>query len=128
MLCVSVNGRNDEFIETLRNVNPAPLHFSVDAVTGVEETAGVFPNLNAKYEEDADEVLQKFAMRAKKRIPGTEDEISAQAPQREMTEEGGMLNEGGGDDGGKMKPRANDDMNENKNKMRADQNAGGTMN
>ncbi|ODM97103.1 Thioredoxin domain-containing protein 6 [Orchesella cincta] len=65
--CMSVNARNAALVKTLTGLDP--LHYSVNPIAGASETAALFPDLNARYEEDPDEIMQKFLGRSKKRIP-----------------------------------------------------------
>ncbi|CAL8090353.1 unnamed protein product [Orchesella dallaii] len=78
--CMSVNARNAALVKTLTGLEP--LHYSANPIAGASETAALFPDLNARYEEDPDEILQKFMGRCKKRIPDIwkEEEAVSAAP------------------------------------------------
>lgn len=80
-----MNWRNTSFVDTLKEMTLAPIHMSLNPVQGAAETALLFPNLNAKYEEDADDVKRKFMGRAKKRIP---DEVIITEPASETELDG----------------------------------------
>lgn len=71
-MCLSINARNEALVKTLQGLHP--VHFSMNPVCGAIETAALFPKLNAKYEADRKEVLEKFVNRQKKRIPGTKED------------------------------------------------------